>query len=62
MDTETRFLRMPEVARILGCSPSTIHRRVKAGEMPHPVKHGPRMSVWPARVIQDYANSIMCNS
>ena len=39
-------VRLPTVAALFGCSPSTIWRGVRDGRIPKPMKHFKRASAW----------------
>ena len=43
---DSAFVRLPTVASLLGCSPSTVWRGVKRGRLPRPVKHCERVTAW----------------
>ena len=48
------FLRMPEVLKLTGLSRTTIHRMVKAGTFPPPMKLGARAVGWRAADIEEW--------
>ena len=41
-----RFLRMPDVASLVGRSPRQIYRMIKAGEFPRQRRQSHKVSVW----------------
>ncbi len=41
-----RYLRVRDVADMLGVHPATVWRWVKEGKLPRPKKASPRISVW----------------
>lgn len=43
---ESAHVRLPVVQALYGCSPATVWRRVKSGEMPKPRKFSSRVSCW----------------
>lgn len=44
--TSPTLIRRSEVLQRCGISNSTLHRRLKAGEFPAPIKLGPRAVAW----------------
>lgn len=54
MDTSTqqKLMRHRAVCERVGFSPSTIARRVKAGDFPKPVKLGPQTLAWVAEEVE----------
>lgn len=50
-------IRVKEVARILGCSVSTVWAWVRAGLIPQPTRVGTRFSFWLREEIIKIANS-----
>jgi prophage regulatory protein len=49
-----RFIRMPEVVRMVGMSKGTIYKYVHKGEFPSPVYFGSRLTLWSERGIQEW--------
>jgi prophage regulatory protein len=49
-----QFLRLPEVAAMIGWSRVTIHRAVRDGRFPKPVKLGARSIAWPESEIAEW--------
>jgi prophage regulatory protein len=49
-----QFLRLPAVASMVGWSKITIHRAVKDGRFPKPVKLGARSIAWPESEIIEW--------
>jgi predicted DNA-binding transcriptional regulator AlpA len=43
---DSAFVRLPVVMALFSCSDETVRRRVKAGDLPSPVKLGPRSTAW----------------
>lgn len=52
--TEDRFMRMPEVAKTVGRSRTSIYYDVKEGRFPKPHKIGRRAIAWKESEIQDW--------
>jgi len=52
--TTERFIRLPELERIVGFKRSTIYRKVAAGTLPAPIKCGPNTTVWLASSIDQW--------
>ncbi|MCV2218902.1 helix-turn-helix transcriptional regulator [Thauera sp. Sel9] len=46
------------VAGVLGCSRNTIWRKAKAGDLPSPVKVGPKTTRWQVGAIREYLASL----
>ena len=57
-DNIGRFLTIGEVAREVGLSPATIHRRIKSGLFPRPVHLGTRTSRWVESEIYNWKLAI----
>ena len=51
----TTWLKMPNVAKATGKSPSTIYRWINNGEFPPPVQMGPGSSGWQSHVYEEWA-------
>ena len=43
---DAAYIRLPAVATLFGCSPTTVWRRVKDGVIPPPKKLSPSITVW----------------
>ena len=39
-------VRLPTVLALFGCSAPTVYRMITRGQVPKPIKLGPRISVW----------------
>jgi prophage regulatory protein len=46
-----RFLRLPEVCALTGCSRSTLYELMQRGAFPAAVKIGPKSVAWPSSEI-----------
>lgn len=49
-----QFLRLPDVVSMIGWSRVTIHRAVREGRFPKPVKLGARSIAWPESEIAEW--------
>lgn len=49
-----QFLRLPAVESMVGWSKLTIHRAVKEGRFPKPVRLGARSIAWPESEIAEW--------
>lgn len=56
-----RFLKLPEVLKILPVSRATFYAGIKGGRYPSPVKLGPRAVAWRLSDIDAYINSLETN-
>ncbi|MFT3759324.1 helix-turn-helix transcriptional regulator [Thauera sp.] len=45
-------------AVVLGCHRNTIWRKAKAGDLPKPIKTGPRSTRWQVGAIREYLASL----
>jgi len=43
---DSAFVRLPTVATLWATHPATVWRKVKAGQIPQPVKLGPQTTAW----------------
>jgi predicted DNA-binding transcriptional regulator AlpA len=43
---DSAFVRLPTVTALFACHAATIWRRVAAGDLPQPVRLGPRVTAW----------------
>jgi predicted DNA-binding transcriptional regulator AlpA len=43
---DSAYVRLPVVASLLGCFPSTVWRAVKTGQLPQPMRYCDRVSGW----------------
>ncbi|WP_293779727.1 AlpA family transcriptional regulator [uncultured Oxalicibacterium sp.] len=57
-----RFLKLPEVLKILPVSRATFYAGIKDGRYPSPVKLGPRAVAWRLSDIDAYINSLETSS
>lgn len=55
--TDDRFIRMPEVAKLLGVSSRTIYRMIAAGRFVPPVCVSDRAVAWPRWRVQEWMDS-----
>lgn len=53
-----RFLRVKDVAELLGISRSTIYSMVQKGQFPAPVKLTPNTVVWRQSVVVAFMDSV----
>ena len=53
-----RLLKSREVCEMLGISKSTLHRMVRRGLFPRPLKPSPGTSRWPRQVVDDYIEDL----
>ena len=51
---EIRILRIAEVVRLTGLSKPTIHRKVKDGSFPRPIKLGAQSVGWRAADLREW--------
>lgn len=58
--SETGFLRLPEVLRLIPVSKSTWWAGVKSGRYPASVKLGERITAWKAEDIREYIRKTGC--
>lgn len=56
----TRFLRLPDVMKMIGLGRSKIYQMIKSGEFPRPRKLGRRVSVWLLEEVQLWMEERMC--
>jgi prophage regulatory protein len=57
-----KILRRKTLLEKLGFSSATLHRKIKAGEFPPPLRLGPNMRGWMENVADDYLNSLQTNT
>lgn len=43
---DEKHVRLPVVAALFACSPSSVYRAVKSGRIPAPKKFSPRVAAW----------------
>jgi len=55
--TDDRFIRMPELARLLGVSSRTVYRMIAAGRFVSPVCVSDRAVAWPRQRVQEWMQS-----
>ncbi len=53
LETGVGFIRVFEVAAIIGVSRQSVHEWVQKGKLPKPVRINDQVSGWPAAVIRD---------
>ncbi len=53
----TRLLSTAEVGEMIGCSRTTLHRRVRAGTFPAPIRTGPNSVRYRSEEVQDWIDS-----
>jgi predicted DNA-binding transcriptional regulator AlpA len=51
---EERFLRLPQILRLIPIGKSTLWERVKKGEFPKQIKLGSKISVWKESDVRAY--------
>lgn len=51
---QDRFIRLPELRSIVGCSRDTIFRSIKSGSFPAPTRLGARAIGWLESEIRDW--------
>jgi prophage regulatory protein len=54
-----RFLRLPEVKRVIPISTSEIYRRISAGTFPRPVQIGAHSVAWVESEVHAYASTLI---
>ncbi|MDR2724127.1 MAG: AlpA family phage regulatory protein [Holosporaceae bacterium] len=54
---EERFLRLPQILRLIPIGKSTLLEKVKKGEFPKQIKLGSKISVWKASEVQAYIDN-----
>lgn len=52
-----RLLSTAEVGKLIGCSRTTLHRRVRAGTFPAPIRTGPNSVRYRGDEVQDWIDS-----
>lgn len=57
--TEPRYLREPDVLALFPFARATLHRHVRNGTFPRPVKIGGRCNAWLADEIAEYQAAII---
>lgn len=55
---DVRILRRKVVLHKTSYSSATLHRKIKAGEFPPPLRLGPNMCGWLESTVDDYINSL----
>ena len=54
----TAYYRMNEVMEMTGFSRATIYRHMAEGHMPEAGRAGPKIRVWPKRVIDEWLKGL----
>ena len=54
---EERFIRLPELIKLVAFGRSTIWRKVQEGVFPKPIKVSSRVTVWRFSEIMNYINN-----
>lgn len=57
-DFEDRMVRAPEFYYRLGISKSKFYQCVQNGQLPQPVRPGPRLAVWPNTVVKEVIEKV----
>ncbi len=57
-----RMLRVPQVLAETGFSRTTLWRRVRAGDFPHPLRTGPNQVAWPEAAVEAWKRSLSYNN
>ena len=55
---DIKLYKRTEVLSRLGCSSSTLHRKIVAGEICKPLICGAKMRRWPSTAIDEYINNL----
>lgn len=55
---DVKLYKRQEVLSRLGCSSSSLHRKIVAGEICKPLICGAKMRRWPSTAIDNYINSL----
>lgn len=58
MNTPRRFLRMPDVIKLVGIGRTVIYERIKAGTFPQPVQIGTRAVAWDEEDLAKWQQSL----
>ena len=58
MNAPKKFLRLPDVIKLVGFGKTTIYAKVKDATCPPPVQLGPRMVAWEESAIAEWQNSL----
>jgi prophage regulatory protein len=58
MNTPRRFLRMPDVIRLVGIGRTVIYERIKKGTFPPPVQIGARAVAWDEEDLANWQKSL----
>lgn len=58
----TKLLRLPAVLDQTGLSRSRLFQLIETGEFPTPLKHSPRVNVWPSGVIEEWIDRFVAAS
>jgi predicted DNA-binding transcriptional regulator AlpA len=60
LTSEERFLRIPQILKLIPIGKSTLWEKIKKGEFPKQIKLGPKTAVWKASDVQAYIDN-HCN-
>lgn len=60
MNNYSNLLRPVQAAKLLGCSPSTLYKHVKAGLCPTPLRFGPNSVAWLSHEIEAVITARIC--
>ncbi|GHT98496.1 hypothetical protein FACS1894126_4050 [Alphaproteobacteria bacterium] len=55
--SEERFLRLPQILKLIPIGKSTLWEKVKKGEFQKQIKLGPKISVWKVSDVQAYIDN-----
>jgi prophage regulatory protein len=58
MNTPRRFLRMPDVIKLVGIKRTVIYERIKNGTFPKPVQIGARAVAWDEEELANWQSSL----
>jgi prophage regulatory protein len=58
MNTPRRFLRMPDVIKLVGIKRTVIYERIKKGTFPKPVQIGARAVAWDEEELAVWQNAL----
>ena len=58
MNEPKKFLRLPDVKKIVGFGKTTIYEKIKTGAFPEPVQIGARMVAWDEADIAAWQNQL----
>lgn len=58
MNTPRRFLRLPDVMKMVGIKRTVIYERIKAGTFPAPIQIGARAVAWDEEDLANWQRSL----